>query len=116
MYVWKKGRLQSGRRVLIRLTLTGMTRIFFGTGNKHRCDSAVVSGIYSLGGKKLKETTAFGLWAGRYQSTYSQDGQPFAYVVGNLVKPRTRFRMAPVVCAPGIHFFLTPRQARKFYI
>ena len=111
MIVWKKGKLENGRKVIIELELFKHTRIYFSPWErKYRCDKALVRGIYSLRGQRLySDPMAYGLWAG-----YVGEGKAFSYTVGKIVKPRKPFSYRNDVCASGIHFFLTRTEARRF--
>ena len=111
MEVWKKGKLKDGSRVLIKLKLFEHTRIYFDTlEGKHRCDKALVCGIYSLRGQRLySDPTAYGLWVGHIGPR-----RAFPYTVGKIVKPRQPFSYSNTVCASGIHFFLTRTKALRF--
>lgn len=113
MYVWKKAQLKNpnnpwakGRKILVRLRLTGQTRINFDTKgkNKHRCDRAEVVSIHRLNGKRMPtKKVAYGLY-----HPY------FAYTVGTIVTPERDYALNQNTCASGIHFFLTRAEARAW--
>ena len=73
-------------------------------GNKCRAERAIVVDIYDLFNSKIK-----------YQTGRSLHDQNFIYEVGKEVEPTEEYDGdIRAECLPGIHFFMTEEEAKKY--
>jgi hypothetical protein len=106
---WKKGfasDIESEKEddvvsAIIKLEITEDAKRVNSFSRKCRCSKAKVLDIKTYGGSKISEA-------------YSINYPNFIYKVGNIIEA-SDFNDDPLIeCAPGIHFFITEKEAREF--
>ena len=106
--VWKKALDEKGNYVIVKLLLPAGTRVvaaswFLDHCNKLRSSRAKVLSITGISSKRTVVTT------------FSKWDKLFVYRVGRLVRPRKAFSMSTLdICASGIHFFATRKEAVSY--
>ena len=99
---WKKARLSSAERVIVKLLIPGDAKRSNASGRKCRCSYAQVLDIQYLDGTSVDHG----------ECAFSQHDCNFFYEVGKTVYPTLPFcddRWDE--CASGIHFFVTREEA-----
>ena len=99
---WKKARLSSGERVVVKLLIPGDAKRSNASGRKCRCSYAKVLEIQHLDGTLIDHS----------ECVFSDHDRSFFYEVGKTVYPTKPFcddRWDE--CASGIHFFITREEA-----
>lgn len=89
---------------IVKLEIPADARRFSGLGRKCRCDKAKVLDIYNVMNRDEK-----------YVAACSGYDDRFIYALGKEVC-EPEFDPAPEMCAPGIHFFISEKEAKDYVL
>nr|DAE60777.1 MAG TPA: pentapeptide repeat protein [Caudoviricetes sp.] len=99
---WKKARLSSAERVIVKLLIPDDAKRSNASGRKCRCSYAKVLDIQHLDGTSIDHG----------ECVFSDHDRNFCYEVGKTVYPTLPFdENRWNECAPGIHFYITREEA-----